>query len=173
MTWYSACIWPDLRTKDGLYRHRCLPAQVSQKKGLAERSFEKSTLHLHLRSLTWNLKNDVFNKYDFFFWGIHFQGQMLVFVGYISVSSINFAAWLPNLQRGATVNEGRIEIARVNGVVYSKTEAKLSFMLKFQTKPFVQHGWGVKFVNLLQISKNIRLLKTFVCSVAFVDSWWP
>ena len=134
------CIRPELRTKEGVYGTDV--SQLRWRKGLAERSLDKSTSNLHLRSLTWNLKNDVFNKYDFF-WGIHFQGQMLVFVVYISVS-INLAALPPNFQGGATVKEKHTETAWVN-----------------------------KFVKLLQISESIRLLKTFVCGVAFVDSWWP
>ena len=75
-------------------------SQLRWRKGLDEKSLEKSTSNLHPKSLTWNLKNYDFKKYNFFFWGDNFSiGQMLVFVGYISVSIvIDLAALPPHLQ---------------------------------------------------------------------------
>ena len=60
-----------------------------------------------------------FSNFFWGFWGIHFQGQMLVFVGYISVS-ISLAALPPNLQGGATANETHIHNTSEQSVLFQK-----------------------------------------------------
>ena len=99
-TWHGTqlCTQPKLRTKDAFIAP--MSPSSGEWKGLDEKSLEKSTSNLHPKSLTWNLKNYDFKKYNFFFWGDNFSiGQMLVFVGYISVSIvIDLAALPPHLQ---------------------------------------------------------------------------